>query len=232
LLYSEATVASVASEVPVAASAAAHIDEDSFALLKALAEGASVFIALTFIGGWSYLSAYYRTFGLNPLDFDFPVPVVCTTALYVLYDARWPLVLIGLLITALAFVARRGHSPLRGSVVVGICILLFAMATAGLFGGREAANKDMLDDPGSSALPYVAFATKTEFKGGARPSCVEWNSLGSADCKLLTHYKSTYYFFKPISPGGQNNLLLYALSESDLLAVHIERGLDRNEKVR
>jgi hypothetical protein len=107
-----------------------------------------------------------------------------------------------------------------------------AEATTPCVDGWSQLNRDMLDDPDSTALPYVAFATKVELKGGARPSCVEWNSLGSPDCKLLMHYKSTYYFFKPVSREGQDNLLMYALSEPDIIAVHIERGLDRNEKER
>jgi hypothetical protein len=115
-------------------------------------------------------------------------------------------------------------------MVAAISILFVGVAAVGSTEGRAAANMDMLDDPNSKALPYVAFATKIEFQGGARPSCVEWNSLGSPDCKLLMHYKGMYYFFKPVTKVGQGNLLLYALSDSDLLATHIQRGLDRNER--
>jgi hypothetical protein len=39
--------------------------EDSFAVLKALGEASAVFIALTFIGGWSYLSSYFND---NPIS--------------------------------------------------------------------------------------------------------------------------------------------------------------------
>jgi uncharacterized membrane protein YhaH (DUF805 family) len=225
-------MAVLASDRSAPASSAAQAEDDPFALLKALAEASAVFLALTFIGGWSYLSSYYRTFGLNPLDFDFPVPVVCTIALYVLYQAVWPLLVAGVVVAILAMAARRTHRLRREWIVVAICIVLFAVAAAGLLRGRQVADRDMLDDPTSQALPFIAFATKAEFKGGARPACIEWNSLGSPDCKLLLHYKGTYYFFKPVSKEGQDNLLLYMLFDADLIAVHEQRGIDRNEKVQ
>ncbi|MGD0778854.1 MAG: hypothetical protein ABSC05_39260 [Candidatus Solibacter sp.] len=221
----------IPADVSAPASSAAQVKDDPLALLKALAEASAVFLALTFIGGWSYLSSYYRTFGLNPLDFDFPLPVVCTIALYVLYEAVWPLFVGGIVVAILAITARRTHRLRREWIVAAICIVLVAVAAAGLLRGRQVADRDMLDDPTSQALPYVAFATKTEFKGGAKPSCIEWNSLGSPDCKLLMHYKSTYYFFKPVSREGQDNLLLYMLFDADLIAAHEQRGIDRNEKV-
>lgn len=223
----------MATDVPVVSAkdlAVAPIRGDSFAILKALSEGAAVFVALSFVGGWSYLSAYYRTFGLNPLEFEFSLPVVCTSALYALYQAEWPLYVGGVLVAAMPVIARRIPGNLRGWIAATISILFVGVAALGAFEGRVTANVDMLDDPNSEALPYVAFATKLEFKGAARPSCVEWNSLGAPDCKLLAHYKGTYYFFKPVAKKGQANLLLYALSESDLLATHIQRGLERNER--
>jgi len=60
--------------------------EDPLPVLKALAEAAAVFVALTFVGGWSYLASYYKTFGLNPLELEISIPVVSTIAVYVLYE--------------------------------------------------------------------------------------------------------------------------------------------------
>ena len=57
-------MASVAPRVSVPA-APAMAKEDSFAVLKALGEASAVFIALTFIGGWSYLSSYFND---NPIS--------------------------------------------------------------------------------------------------------------------------------------------------------------------
>lgn len=204
--------------------------QDPLALLKSLAEASAVFITLTFVAGWSYLSSYYTTFGLNPLNFDFAVPVVCTLALFVFYEAVWPLVVGGTLVIILAVISRRAHGLNRGWMVAAVGILLVAAASAGLLRGRQVADRDMLNDPSSTALPHVAFATKVQLKGGAIPSCVEWNSLGSADCKLLLHEKNAYYFFRPVASKGDDTLQVYVLADSDLIAVYEESGLDRNEK--
>ena len=66
---------------------------DSFAVLKALAEASAVILALTFVGGWSYLSSYYQTFGLNPslaLTRDRLTGVLLGIALmWLVFDIRW-----------------------------------------------------------------------------------------------------------------------------------------------
>ena len=218
-------MASVAPRVSVPAAPAMPAKDDSFAVLKALGEASAVFIALTFIGGWSYLSSYFKTFGLDPLELDLSMPVVSTISIYVLYQSVWPLFVAGALLLVLSLAARRLHKLGRGWIVGALSILLITVAAAGLFRGRQVANEDMLDV--SRTLPYVAFATKTNFEG---PACVDTGALGSLDCKLLLHYKNTYYFFQPVPEKGPGNLNLYALSDSDLAGVHVQRGLDRNTK--
>lgn len=216
-------MASVAYGASTPAHAEAPGKDDSFAVLKALAEASAVILALTFVGGWSYLSSYYKTFGLNPLELDLSIPVVSTISVYVLYESVWPLfVLAGLLVT-LALVARRLHRLGRGWIVAALGVILLTVAAAGLVHGRRVANQDMLDV--SSTLPYVSFATKQKLSG---PSCLDSGTFGSLDCKLLLHYKSAYYFFQPVPRERTGNMNLYVLSESDLAAVHVQRGLDRN----
>jgi hypothetical protein len=196
---------------------------DSFAVLKALAEASAIILALTFVGGWSYLSSYYKTFGINPLEFDLSVPVVSTISVYVLYESVWPLFVFAALFVTLALIARWLRTLGRAWIVAALGVLLLTAAVAGLARGREAANQDMLDE--SSTLPYVSFATKQKFSG---PSCVDSESFGSLDCKLLLHYKSAYYFFQPVPKERAGSLNVYMLSDSDLAGVHVERGLDRN----
>ena len=207
----------------VPAAPATPAKEDSFAVLKALGEASAVFVAVTFVGGWSYLSSYFKTFGLDALELDLSMPVVSTISMYVLYQSVWPLFVAGALMVALSLLVRRLHKLGRGWIVGALCILLITVAAAGLFRGQQVANQDMLDV--SRTLPYVAFATKTKFEG---PACVETGALGSLDCKLLLHHKNTYYFFQPVPEKGPGSLNLYALSDSDLAGVHVQRGLDRN----
>jgi uncharacterized membrane protein YhaH (DUF805 family) len=199
--------------------------EDSLAVLKALAEASAVFLALTFVGGWSYLASYYKTFGLNPLELDLSIPVVSTIAVYILYESVWPLFVTGALIAALALVTRRLHRVGRGWVVAALGILLLMVATAGVVRGRQGANQDMLED--SRTLPNVAFASRLM---NPEPSCVDSGTFGSFDCKLLLHFKNTYYFFQPVPKVGMGSINLYILSDSDVIGVHVQRGLDRNER--
>lgn len=201
--------------------------QDSLSVLKALAEASGVFIALTFVGGWSYLASYYKTFGLNPLELDISIPVVSTIAVYVLCESVWPIVVAGALILAIAVAARRTPGTGHGWTVAALGVLLLSTAIAGVFRGRQVANQDTLAN--SRNLPNVAFASKLT---NPQPSCVEHETYGSMDCKLLLHVKGTYYFFKPVRGPGVGNLDLYMLSDSDLVGVHVQRGLDQNEEVK
>ena len=201
----------------------AAVKDDPFAVIKAFAEASAVIIALTYVGGWSYLSSYYKTFGLNPLELDLSVPVVSTISVYVWYESVWPLVVFAILFVALILLFRRVQTFGRGLIVAAFGVLLLTVSAAGLIRGRRAANEDMLNE--SSALPYVSFATKQKLSG---PPCIDAATFGSFDCKLLFHYKNAYYFFEPIPKKGAGGLNMYVLSESDLAGIHILRGLDSN----
>ncbi len=198
-------------------------EPDALAVLKALAEASGVFVALTFVGGWSYLSTYYKTFGLNPLDLNISIPVVSTIAVYLLYDARWFVSLAGILIVALTIAVRRIRGLGRGWVLAAVFSLLVIAAGGGTWWGRRVANLDTMED--TSVLPNVAFAAKVM---DPEPSCVEYETYGSMDCKLLLHFNSTYYFFHPVQKtdtGSEMNL--YVLLDSDLLGVHVQRVLEQ-----
>jgi uncharacterized membrane protein YhaH (DUF805 family) len=197
--------------------------EDALVVVKALTEVSTVLLVLTFVGGWSYLAAYYRTFGLNPLELDFETSVVNTLAIYVLYKSLWPLIIFAAVIAILALVVRRWHRLERGWVAAALSVFLFVVVVAGANRGRHVADQDMLVE--SSSLPNVAFAAKTNV--GELP-CVEVGTFGSFDCKLLLHTKSAYYFFLPVPVVGEGSLNLYMLPDDQVVASHVLRGLDRN----
>jgi hypothetical protein len=224
-MANKTTVEEGATVVPV--KPGSYTTENSLSVLKALAEASAVFVALTFVGGWSYLASYYKTFGLNPLELDIPIPVVSTIAVYVVYESVWPLFVAGALILAIAIVARRFPGAGHGWTVAALGVLLLTAAIAGIFRGRQVANQDTLAN--SSNLPNVAFASKLT---NPEPSCVDHETYGSMDCKLLLHFKGTYYFFRPVRAPGIGSLNLYALSDSDLVGVHVQRGLDQKEEVK
>jgi hypothetical protein len=202
---------------------------DSFAFLKSLAEASSVSVGFAFVAGWSYLASYYRTFGLNPLELDLPLPVACSTAVYMLYSAAWPLVSVAaLLLVGILF----GHHLKRlapGVTATFLVLLLFAASSAGVSLGRKHANDDMLID--SSELPDVAFSSRLAKTD--QPNCVDHDTYGSFDCKLLLHSKGTYYYFTPIPKPEEaeiGSLNVYTLADSDVTGVHILTGLARNAR--
>jgi hypothetical protein len=205
--------------------------EDSLAFFKRLAELSAIFVGFTFIGGWSYLTSYYSTFGLNALELDVPLPVVCTTAVYVLFGAWWPVVVVAGFGLGWIFFGRRLRRFQRSAMAIALVLLFLAVSIAGFFRGKRRATDDMLMD--SSELPYVAFSSRLAKTD--QPPCVDYQTYGSLDCKLLLHSKGTYYFFTPVptprdalTSGG--NLDVYTLADSDVTGVHIQRGLERNAR--
>ena len=196
--------------------------ENSLSLLKSVAEISAIAVAIAFVYGWSYLGAYYRTFGLNPLEFDVSVPVIAATAVYALYNSKWILLTFAVFLVVIFLLGRS-----RILLLVLVSLLFVLTAWAGLDRGRDRANEDILTD--SSELPNVAFAAKISSKTETMdaPSCVGFENYGSMDCKLLLHLKNTYYFFQPVPQFGvRGNINVYVLFDTDLLGVHVQRGIE------
>jgi hypothetical protein len=198
--------------------------EDLLSALKALAEVAVVFTAVTFVGGWSYLASYYRSFGLNPLDLDAPPSVVSTIAIHMLYASVWPLIVAVIVLGSIHYLLSSRQAS-RTLAAAAVTCLLFVSALAGILRGRQLANEDMLETSGS--LPSVGFITKSQ---NHEPSCLGYLAYDTIDCRLLLHSRNVYIFFKPIrvSTAGrprQGNINLFMVPDSDVLGVHIRRGV-------
>jgi hypothetical protein len=199
--------------------------------LKSLGEASAIFIGFTYLGGWCYFASFYSTFGLNSLELNLPLPVVCATDVYLMFSAGWPLLIVFALLLGWIVFSHWLKGFKRGVTAAILVLLLFAASTACIFLGRRHANDDMLID--SSELPNVGFSVKTPKTD--QPDCVDHQTYGSTDCKLLLHSNGTYYFFLPIS-NPRNALLnvgslnLYTLADSDVTGVHISRGLERNAR--
>jgi hypothetical protein len=207
-------------------------ENDPFSLLKLIAEASAAFIALTFVTGWSYLASYYKTFGLNPIELDVPVPVVATVALHMLYGWVWPLPVMAVVLALLAIFGHRlmgSQNRQRGWVVTALILVLFSSGAAALFRGRQMADSDIYEE--SANLPLVAFSSNSaaaKLGPPEQPSCVAFETFGTMDCKLLLHSRAAYYFFRPIPKklAERNDKLdLYMLPDSEVLGVHIQRGL-------
>lgn len=211
---------------------------DSFSLLKSIAEASAVFVGLTFVAGWTYLASYYKTFGLNPMELDVSVPVVAAVAIHMLYNSEWPLPFLAIAISTIAAATQhfaRMTPARRWWLIPALILLTFVAAAAALVRGRQNANSDMFEE--SPELPLVAFASKSEAaKRGPpeQPSCVAYETFGGMDCKLLLRSKGVYYFFRPFVGARAyriDKLDLFMLPDSEVVGVHIQRGVDV-EKIR
>jgi hypothetical protein len=216
-------------ELRAAASGSPNTGEDSLAVLKGLAEVSAIFVGFTYVGGWSYVATYYSTFGLNPLELDLSVPIVSTNFVHVLFSAWWPLSALGVVVIAWALLSFCLKRFVRILTVPILAILLIIASTAGASCGRQRAMNDMLID--SSDLPYVSFSSR--LASSDQPPCVDHQTFGSSDCKLLLHSKGTYYFFTPVPRAkdaliGVGSLNVYTLQDPDVMGVRILRGLQRN----
>jgi hypothetical protein len=124
----------------------------------------------------------------------------------------------------------------RWWAMAALLLLMFCSAKAALARVRHNANLDMMEE--SPNLPLVAFSSKsTAAKLGPpdQPSCVAFETFGGMDCKLLLHSKGLYYFFRPLSnslAGRTDKLDLFLIPDSDVLGVHIQRGVDLSETRR
>jgi len=201
-------------------------DEDSFALFKSLAE------PLQFLSDSPSLWLVLPCLLLPHIRFEsagtgFALPVVCTTAVYVLYNAVWPILVIAAPSFVWIFFGHYLKRFRRGVTAVSLAFSLFAVSLASASLGRQYANDDMLAD--SNGLPNIAFSTRLAKTD--QPDCVDHETYGSLDCKLLLHSKGTYYFFIPIPNPGESltksgNLNVYTLADPDVTGVHILRGTE------
>ena len=197
--------------------------EDALGALKSIAEVGSLFLALSFVGGWSFMASYYLSFGVNPSELDFSVPATSAFAVHMLRSSGWPLLLTAILFSGLAFFYGKLGTARRAWAGVCIAILLFAVATAGSLRGRGLAAEDMFDT--SPRLPNVGFVSKAATQ---EPDCLV---RGTTDCKLLLHNKGAYYFFEPIpSAASQSahgrNIKLYIVPDSEISSTKLVRGVE------
>jgi hypothetical protein len=212
--------------VPAEPSSGQIANSSALILLKPLAEVASVFLALSFVAGWSYLSSYYNAFGLNPLELDISASVAAMFALHVIYQSVWPLIIVGIF-TALLIFGRR-YSPSGAWVLPAVGAAICLLAVTGIWRGRKMARSDLFED--TSRLPNVAFVTSLKADG---PACV---TEGALSCKLLLHSKGLYYVFEPVRANADAldrsistddaapNFELFAIPETQVQQVRIQRG--------
>ncbi len=203
-------------------------DSDPLALIKAVGEAATVFIGVIATGGFSYLQGFFGVFRLSLWELNFPLPVVAMIGFSKLAES-WviPAIAAGSALIALSL-PRRLRQP-RGVITVAIVLYATAVAFVEKSSGYRAGTLAVL--PGSGALPYVAFASKA--KNYDAPRCVEYETLGSFDCKLIGHLNSNYYFFEPLDPRALDtpgaipiNITVHVPPESEVIGVKMQGSID------
>jgi hypothetical protein len=191
----------------------------SAAALKQITEVAAIFAAMAFVAGWSYVASYYNTFGLNPLEIDISTQVAAALAIQVIYESTWPLLAFVACGALLLIVGQRIghlHSAVSGPAIL---LLFFTMMVAGIHRGRLVADRDMRTE--TTRLPQIGLLSVTGLAATVKdtgPSCI---ANGTIDCRLLLHWRSTWYVFVPLKEG---NLHLYEVPDSQVLMTHIVRG--------
>lgn len=195
--------------------------------LKSAAEAIVVGGTLTFVSGWSYVSAYLTNFGFSVFDIDLSSSLLSTLAIHVLYRSPWPVYVIVGVTAALSIfrqVTRRelGANAMTAVAVVMLGIVIISLAIAGARLGRANATQDL--HVSSSRLPTVAFDTELR---GDYPDCV---TRGVLSCRLLVHWKQAYFFFEPLTdqgadaPGDVYNVQLYVLPEAQVKFARLSIG--------
>ena len=197
--------------------------DDAYGALKSIAEIGSLFLALSFVGGWSFMSSYYSAFGVNSSEFDFSVPVTSAFAVHMLRTSGWPMMVAIVFLAGLAVFYGKLGVARRAWTGAFMMVTLFVVATASSLRGRHLAAEDIYET--SPRLPNVGFFSKN---AAQEPDCL---SKGTTDCKLLLHSKGAYYFFEPLTgtalPSKQiRNVKIYVVQDSEIYAAQIVRGVE------
>jgi hypothetical protein len=197
--------------------------EDALNGLKALAEIGGVLLALAFVGGWSCMSSYYRSFGVDPLDLDSSVPATSAFAIHMFRHSIGALTLATLMFATFTVLYPKLGSARRAFAGLLIAFLLFAFAVSGSARGTELAKRDMFLT--TSSLPSIGFEVKAP---PLEPRCL---ARGACDCKLLLHAKGVYYFFEPVKATNPDsargmNVAVYIVPDAEVKSARLERGVE------
>ncbi len=213
-----------------AQSTAPAAEPDFWALLKAVAEAAALFGFFASLTGWSYLVAYYTSFGVQPTELDISASLSSLFAMNVAYHSTAPLLICMAAAMLVSFLPPRlGRWRALGILVCVLAAAVFLYVRGARLGARDA-QADFWDT--GKRLPWVGFFATTA-QPDAYPSCVS-TATPSVDCRLLFHGNGAYHFFKPfqslsgapVPSGGQPaNLDVYSLPDEKVQLVQYQRGV-------
>jgi len=205
-------------------------EQDFWVLLKAVAEAAALFGFFASLAGWSYLAAYYSSFGVQPAELDIPASLSTLFAVNVAYHSAVSLLICIAAAMLVSFLpVRLGRMRALGILVCVLAASVF-LYLRGASLGASAAREDYWDT--GKRLPWVGFFAAAA-QPDAYPACVS-TATPSIDCRLLFHANGAYYFFKPFhSPSAAPapsadvpaNLDVFSLPDEKVQFVQYQRGV-------
>lgn len=197
-------------------------------LISGVASSAIVLGGFLYVGGWSYLYQYYRSFGLELSDVEVPVYDALIYSLPVIFNGRLYAFIIFsiILVIGLIFHSRWIRSKLP--IAISLLFIIILLTTYGLsrYGaklGNARALTDMMRE--TSDLPDVAIQVDSEGSEINNEVIVELNKL---EFKLLAHKKGQYFIFRPFKGKSMEegaNIQLIVIPESRVQMIRILRGV-------
>jgi hypothetical protein len=189
-----------------------------FKYAKAIAESSALILALFFVAGWSYLQAFYRSFGIPVSDLGFQIHVSAFFVITVLREHWISALILFALAVAAAFV-RRFRSMTQALIVVAAFI---AAALAGAQVGREHASRDA--QVNTTTLPFVVVHRK---QIDTTEHCED------EDIHVLLFRNAGFvYIARPVlairdSDDAPRNLRVCVIPESEISDLSLQVGLSK-----
>lgn len=209
-------------------------------LISGMAGSAVIFGGFLYVGGWSYLYQYYRSFGLELSDVDIPVYDALIYSLPVIFHNKLVTVLIFALVLIIGLVFNSKWMKAKLPVAVSLLFMVILVTVYGLsrYGaklGNEKARSDMVLE--TSNLSTVAIQVSPESSEMNKDDVAAMNRkddieamsrLDKLEFKLLAHKKGQYFILRPFKgPSIEGtNVELIVIPESRVLKLRVQRGVD------
>lgn len=162
--------------------------------------GAAIVLAIPlYIGGWTYLQAYYKGFGLRMTELGFSLYDVLVYSIPLLTYTWW--VTLGLVALLLGLGAafsteyvQKKPAPLKTVFfIILYFLLIFGVSSLGARMGRENASRDL--QAATTTLPFVAVEVDPEKVKYDVAKYLEYNRLNYV---LLLNKNGQYFLFAPV----------------------------------
>jgi len=169
-------------------------------LLKRAAEASLVFGAVLYVIGWSYLDAYYGTFGLKVSQLGISSQEVAISSFHFIFRSAASTAFLCLAIVGLGLIASYVYGRLGvRREILAVCLIAGLVCAAGVLSkaasvvGKEAALNDLLTS--STTLPRVEVEVD---RAKVSDDLVQYRELASKEYRLVLQTDSRIWLFKSV----------------------------------